>query len=141
MHRILRASIFTLTLASLGVVAAAQTSAIPIGKNGDVELAQPTTLGTTVLKSGHYRFKHVTQDGQDYLVVSQQETMRKQRMHYGTGSGTEVARVVCQIVPLDAKVKDTSLYMRNQPDGSRVVTQIRIRGERAGHLIALEPKG
>ena len=140
MHRILPASIFALTLASLGVVAAAQTAAIPIGKNGDVELAQPTALGTTVLKPGHYRFKHVTQDGQDYLVVSQQEATRKIRTHYGTGPGTEVARVVCQVVPLDGKVKDTALYTRNQPDGSRVVTQIRIRGERADHLVALELK-
>ena len=73
-------------------------------------------------------------------MVSQQEATRKVRTHYGTGPGTKVARVVCQVLPLDGKVKDTALYTRNQPDGSRVFTQIRIRGERAGHLVALELK-
>ena len=144
MHRISRVSITALALAVLGIgSAAAQNASIPIGKNGDVELTNPTSVGTTALKPGHYRFKHVTENGADYLVVSQQQTQRAGRGsdHYATGAGTEVARVVCQVVPLDKKVKDTALYTRTQPDGSRVVTQIRIRGEGAGHLVALEPKG
>ena len=140
MHRILRVSIITLTLAALGSIATAQTSATPIGKNGNVELTEPATLGTTVLKPGHYRFKHATQDGQDYLVVNQQQTARTRSAHYASGNGTEVARVLCQVVPLDAKVRNTELHTRKQPDGSRTIMQIRIRGEGAGHLVALEPK-
>ena len=141
MHQISRVSIIALALAVLGIgSAAAQQASIPIGKNGDVELTDTTSVGTTALKPGHYRFKHVTQNGVHYLVISQQHTERRGSQHYATGAGTEVARVVCQVVPLDAKVKDTELYTRTQPDGSRVLTQIRIRGEGAGHLVALEPK-
>lgn len=142
MNPISRVSVIALALAVVGIAsAAAQDASIPIGKNGDVELTVLASVGTTALKPGHYRFKHVTQDGVDYLVVSQQRTERSGWQHYATGAGTEVARVPCQIVPLDAKVKTTALYTRTQPDGSRVVTQIRIQGEGAGHLVALEPKG
>ena len=140
---VFRVSIIALALAVLGIgSAAAQSASIPIGKNGDVELTQPSTLGTTVLKPGHYRLKHAMQDGQHFLVVSRQQ-MRALRggQHFAMGGGTEIARVVCQVVPLDAKVKDTALYTCTQPDGSHVITQIRIRGEGAGHLVALEPKG
>lgn len=83
--------------------AAAQNASIPIGKNGDVELTDPTSVGTTALKPGHYRFKHVAQNGVEYLVVSQQHTERRGSQHYATGARTEVARVVCQVVPLDVK--------------------------------------
>lgn len=138
-----RASIVTLTLASLGVVAAAQTAPVPIGKNGDVELTETTGLGTTLLKPGHYRFKYATQDGQHFLVVSHQQTQSLRgggSQHYAMGDGKEVARVPCDVVTLDGKVKNTELHTRKQPDGSLVITQIRIRGEGAGHLLALEPK-
>jgi hypothetical protein len=38
------------TLAALGVaVASAQTSSLPLGKNGDVEFTEAVTVGTTVL--------------------------------------------------------------------------------------------
>ena len=142
MHWITRVSILTLTLASMGAVAAAQTATIPIGKNGDIELTQPTALGTTVLKPGHYRLKHAMQDGQHFLIISRQQMrMLRGGQHFATGGGTEVARVACQLAPLDANIKDTELHTRRLPDGSHVITQIRIRGEGAGHLISLEPKG
>ena len=142
MNRISLVSIITLALAVLGVgSAAAQDASIPIGKNGDVEVTAPTAVGTTTLKPGHYRFRHATENGVHYLIVSQQPTRRMGAQHYATGEGTEVARVACQVAPLNATVKATALYTRKQPDGSLVVTQIRIRGEGAGHLIALEPKG
>ena len=142
MQWITRLSFITLALASLGSLAAAQTTAVPIGKDGDIELTQPTALGATVLKPGHYRLKHAMQDGQHFLVVSRQQMrMLRGGQHFATGGGTEVTRVACQVVPLDAKVKDTELHTRTQPDGSHVITQIRIRGEGAGHLISLEPKG
>ena len=141
MYRSIRASAGALAFAVMGTIGLAQSAPIPIAKNGDVELTQATTLGTTVLKPGHYRFKYAAQDGKHVLVVSQQRTQSlRGGQHYATGGGTEVARVGCDLVKLDAKVKNTELHTRQQPDGSGVITQIRIRGEGAGHLIALEPK-
>lgn len=131
----------TLALASLGAVANAQTSAIPLGKNADIEIREPAALGTTVLKPGHYRFRHVTDDGQHYVVVLQQQTRGAgTNYQYGAGSGTEVARVQCDVVALDAKVTATEVHFRDRPNGPRAITQIRIPKEGAAHLVALEPK-
>jgi len=143
-----RFAAITSTLATFGVVAlSAQTASLPLGKNGDAEFTEAITVGTTALQPGHYRFKHTMQDGQHYLVISRQQTVMSPHggsgsyRHYGAGKGTEVARVLCQLVQLDAKIKATELHIRKQQDGSRALTQIRIRGEGTGHLLALEPQG
>lgn len=134
-------------LATVGVsVAAAQTTSLPIGKNGDVEFTQAVTVGTTMLQPGHYRFKHTMQDGQHYLLIGRQQMVTPgpagagTNQHYGTGKGTEVARLTCELVPVDATVKQTEVHTRTQADGSHAVTQIRIAGERAGHVLVLEPQ-
>ena len=127
-------------------VAAAQTASVPIGKDGDVEFTEAVTVGTTVLQPGHYRFKHTMQNGQHFLLVSRQQMAMVgpsgagTTEHYGYGKGTEVARVPCEVVPLDAKVKATEVHIRRQADGSRVVARILIKGEGAAHVLALEPQ-
>lgn len=135
-------AIIGLTFTSLSGVAAAQPAPTAIGKNGDVELTAETRIGATALKPGHYRFRHATQDGQHYLVINQRgrAAIRQGDVSDATGRGWEIARVPCEIVPLDATAKNTAMYITRQPDGSQVITQIRIRGERGGHLLALEPK-
>lgn len=123
MQWITRLSVITLALASLGSLAAAQTTAVPIGKDGDIELTQPTALGATVLKPGHYRLKHAMQDGQHFLVVSRQQMrMLRGGQHFATGGGTEVTRVACQVVPLDANSETpscTRAHNRMDPVQSR----------------------
>lgn len=133
-------AIIGLTFTSLSGVAAAQPAPTAIGKNGDVELTAETRIGATALKPGHYRFRHATQDGQHYLVINQRPAMRRANETHPMGGGSEIARVPCDIVPLDATAKNTAMYTTLQPDGSQVITQLRIRGERGGHLLALQPK-
>lgn len=147
MRSIVRSAAIVSILATLGVaVAAAQTKSHPIGKNGDVEFTEAVTVGTTVLQPGHYRFKHTMESGQHYLLISRQQMMvpgpagAGTNRHYGGGKATEVARIPCEVVPLDAKVKQTELHTRAQADGSRIVTQIRIEGEGTGHVLVLEPQ-
>lgn len=135
-----RIAITALMFASLSGLAAAQPAPTAIGKNGDVELTTEARIGATVLKPGHYRFRHATQDGQHYLVINQRPAMRRANETHPMGGGSETARVPCDIVPLDATAKNTAMYTTRQPDGAQVITQIRIRGERGGHLLALQPK-
>lgn len=130
---------FFMGIALTPLVAAAQT--VPLGKNGDVELSNAARIGTVDLQPGHYRLQHVTTDGQHFLIVKSQPETRRGGMHYASGPGKEIARIPCQVVTLDKKVKATELHTRKQPDGTTVITQIRIRSEGAGHLIALEPTG
>jgi hypothetical protein len=143
MKWIQRFAVIASTFATFGVVAAAQSASIPIGKNGDVELIEAVTVGPTVLQPGHYRFKHTVQNGQHYLLVGRQQTVASTApsRHSGAGGSLEVARIPCQLVQLDGKAKQTELHTRTQPDGSRLLTQIRIEGEGAGHLLTLEPQG
>ena len=147
MRRILRSVAIASMLAALGTAtAAAQMTSRPIGKNGDVEFSETVTVGTTALPPGHYRFKHTMQNGQHYLLISRQQTVvpgpagAGTNRHYGGGKSTEVARVPCDVVPLDATVKQTEVHTRTQPDGALVVTQIRIKGEGTSHVLVLEPQ-
>ena len=127
-------------------IASAQTTSLPVSRNGDVEFTQPVSIGATVLQPGHYRFRHTMTDGQHSLVISRQRTAMSgpvsagTNQHYGAGKGVEVTRVPCQVVQVDRKLTRTEMYIRTQADGSRVLTQIRIRGEGVGHLLALEPQ-
>lgn len=121
-------------------LAAAAPEPVPIGKNGDVELSKPARIGDVTLQPGFYRLQHQEQDGNHVLVVKQRTAERRGRQSYGVGPGTEIARVPCQVVPLDKKTSGTELHLRNEPDGSTAITQIRIRGERSSHVLALEPK-
>ena len=121
-------------------LAAAAPEPVPIGKNGDVELSKPARIGDVTLQPGFYRLQHQEQNGNHVLVVKQRAAERRGGQSYGVGAGTEIARVPCQVVPLDKKLSRTELHLQNEPDGSTAITQIRIRGERSGHVLALEPK-
>lgn len=147
MKKVVRSAAIGSMLATLfATVAAAQTTSRPIGKNGDVEFTEAVTVGATVLPPGHYRFKHSFQNGQHYLLINRQRMTipgpagAGTNRHYGGGKGTEVARVPCDVVLLDAAVKQTEVHTVRQADGSQIVTQIRIAGEGASHLLVLEPQ-
>ena len=103
-----------------------------------MQLTAPTRLGTTILKPGHYVFRHTFSDGEDYVVVNEQQMIR--RRHSPLVTGPELARVPCEIVPLDRNVRLTQLDVRREADGSSTITGIRIPGEGVKHLVALRPK-
>ena len=115
----------------------AQAESIRIGKKGEIEIVQPTRLGTTVLQPGHYEVQHTTVDGQHYVVVRQQ--ILPTRRHTVRSSGSEVARVPCQIVMLDKPARFSFAYWTKGADGKATITEIRIAEEPAGHIIVLEP--
>lgn len=129
-------------IAALVVVPAlalAQTT-MPIGKNGDVEFKTAVHVGSTTLKAGHYRFQYQITDGQHYLVVREQTTAQlRGGQHYAGATGAEVARIACTVVPIDRKITATEVHTRND-SGMVMLTQIRIAGEKDGHIVALEPQ-
>ena len=120
--------------------ALAQSASIAIGRNGDFELTRPARLGTITLDPGHYRLRHQLQNGDHFLVVNRRGEQRRGSTHYVTGPDKEIGRVACQVVTLGEQVRETVLYHRADPDGTSVITQIRMRGERGGHVIVLEPR-
>lgn len=110
------------------------------GKSGDVQLNRETRIGTTTLTPGFYRVQHVMVDGKHFLVVKKRSAEWRFGATYTYGAGQEVARVACDVVAQDSKVRDTAAHIRTAPDGSRSVTQIQVRGERVGHIIPAEPR-
>lgn len=126
-------------LIAVPALALAQTT--PIGKNGDVELKAAVHVGSTTLKPGHYRFQHRIADGQHYLVVREQQTSSlRGGQHYAGATGAEVARIECTVVSIDRKLTATEVHMRKDANGMVMLTQIRIAGEKDGHIVALEPR-
>ena len=126
-------------IALIPALAAAQSHYTTIGKKGDLELGRATHFGATLLQPGRYQVQHVTLDGQDYVVVRQQEKLDVGRHARVYQTGAEVARVPCQIVPLDKSAWRTEARWTREADGTVTITEIRIADESAGHLIAVQP--
>lgn len=141
-----RSSGVAAALAVLGMgaaAAAAPTTSRPLGKDGDVAFTEPVVVGITVLAPGHYRFRHVLVEGRHYLIIRRQQTATwasgsGATEHWGQGKGAEIARVVCDVFPLAARVEQTEVYTHTRADGTEAVTQIRIKGESASHLLPLD---
>ena len=121
------------SLIAAAVVVEAQPHSIRIGKKGQIELAQPTSLGTTLLQPGHYEVQHAVADGQHYVIVREQT--RPTRRHRAFITGAEVARVPCRIVTLDKPPRFSSVYWTKGADGNATITEIRIADEPAGHIV------
>ena len=124
-------------LIAASVVVGAQSQSIRIGKKGEIELTQPTRLGTTLLQPGHYEVQHAVLEGQHSVVVREQ--VRPTRRHTTQFTGNEVARVPCRVVTLDKPPRSSSAYWTKGADGKATITEIRVADEPAGHIIVLEP--
>jgi hypothetical protein len=124
-------------LAAIPALVRAQAESIRIGKKGEIELAQPTHLGTTLLQPGHYEVQHTSVDGKHYVVVRQQDMPG--RRHTVRFTGSEIARVRCQIVMLEKPARFSFAYWITGADGKATITEIRIFDEPVGHIIALRP--
>jgi hypothetical protein len=88
-----------------------------------ITVENPTLVGTTVLKPGEYKFQCRHVDGKSFLVVTD------------TSSAKEIVRVPCTQETLKEKVADSQLRSILQPDGSRKLQSVRIKGETIGHTV------
>ena len=83
----------------------------------------PMLVGNTVLKPGDYRFQCREFDGKTFLVISQVE------------SGKEILRVPCEKESLDARNVNSELRAIVNPNGTRVLQSVRIKGETIAHRL------
>lgn len=116
-------------LAITPAVSVAQTPlGIPLGKSGELVLTTVVRFGAVALQPGRYRLSHWTGDPAHHYVVIQPQ---------GARPGEGAARALCRIVMLDRNPKATEVVTRTDPDGTVVVTEVRIRGEAVGHIVVL----
>jgi len=90
-----------------------------------ISVERDLVVGTTILKPGEYKFQCRTFDGKTFLVVT-------------AANGKELARVPCVKEKLDAQVTETEFRSIAQPDGTRVLVSVRIKGEAAAHTVVVD---
>jgi hypothetical protein len=136
-------SILPLLVGVLAVTAGAAfgEDMVHVGKKGEVEFQTPMRVGQTLLPAGHYQFQHeMTAEGHHVLVVRAQAMVPSSGGHYGGKTAKEpVARIPCDVAPLDRKSSSTGIVYKTGSDGVRELTQIRIAGEKSGHILTLTP--
>ena len=90
-----------------------------------ISVEKDLVVGTTVLKTGEYKFQCRTLEGKTFLVVTDAQT------------GKELARVPCVRETLDAQVTDTQFRSVVRQDGTRVLVSLRIKGEAFAHNLVV----
>jgi hypothetical protein len=120
------AAAVALTIVAFPNVAAAQADHHANSKKAEFHLSSPLTVGTTTLKVGDYKFQCIRFGDKDFLVVTTVE------------DGKEVARVPC--MPEELMNKPEVSDIRTVPDaaGGRVLSGVRIRGEKVAHRVAVD---
>lgn len=120
------AAAVALTIVAFPNVAAAQADHHANSKKAEIHLSSPLIVGTTTLPVGDYKFQCIRFGEKDFLVVTD------------AGDGKEVARVPC--VPEELMEKPSVSDMRTVPDGAggRVLSSVRIRGEKTAHRVVTD---
>lgn len=111
-----------LASSSLPLMAGEQAAANEVHK-ATVTVATPLTVGTQTIKAGEYKFECRLVDGQHVMA-------------FLDSKGNEVAKAPCVQQPLDQKITTTEYRARNNPDGSKSLTAVRIKGETIAHTVA-----
>ena len=126
MRLVALAAAVALTIVAFPNVAAAQANHHANSKKAEIHLSSPLTVGTTTLKVGDYKFQCIRFGDKDFLVVTTVE------------DGKEVARVPC--TPEELMDKPLVSDMRAVPDGAggRVLSAVRIRGEKIAHRVVVD---
>ena len=123
MKRVLRVACSLLVLAVPALISAQAVHA-EVSAKADLQLSQPLVVGTETLKPGTYKVQCIMKDGQHYLMVT-------------AGRGEEVAKVPCTPEELSKKAETTEFRTRTRPDGTKVLTSVRIKGDTIGHTIVV----
>lgn len=109
------------------------------GKRTDVVLTRPTRVAGSVLEPGRYTIGMQTEGASHFLVVQARDERRGGRDRVGVDSGTEAARVPCELVDTDSKVSSTTILLRPEADGTQTLTGVAVKGEHGKHVIAAPP--
>lgn len=120
-------------LMTVTVAAAADQQVIKVGKKGEVVITEPTQVGDTTLKPGHYRFQH-RMEGNDHFVNFTELNMEQGRHATGMQMGAkEAGEIKCRVEPLDKKLTKTAIYS-DTSSGVKKVSRIEVAGENVAHV-------
>ena len=121
---------FVILFAALMVIGAASVLAASDNPMAGVALKQqitftaPTLVGGNLLPAGEYRVQHEMQ-GTEHIMIFKQV------------GGNAQAKAKCNLVPLNAKAKDTEQRYTENAKNERVLVEMTFRGDTSKHV--LEP--
>ena len=123
MKRLLLIACAAIILCALPVRILAQPPAHADSPKVTMSVTQPLVVGPNILQPGDYKFQCRTFFGKTFLVVTNVVT------------GKEVLRVACEREMLEGRVTESDLRSLTRPDGKRLLTSVRIKGEIVSHRI------
>lgn len=130
---LLAVAVLALVTNGASAAAAGDEQEVKVGKTGEVMFTTEIRIGDVTLVPGHYRLEHHT-EGSDHFV---QFTLMK-GIHNPNEPGrptgfAEAGKIKCRLEPLNQKVRQTTVYSREE-DGRRRVARILVAGENVAHL-------
>jgi len=142
---IVAAALLTLACGSFGLITLAQDhqahhaqgksdNDVIVGKKGEVHFTTQVKAGSTVLKPGMYQVQHVTEGG-EHLIIFKEMSMPAGYKMGNTPIGTEVARIKCNVEPVNKMVNNTKITLRTNTAGEKEIAEVQVAGEAFKHLL------
>ena len=103
-----------------------------VNDQGEVKFSGDTRVGDLLLKRGKYRFEHVV-EGKDHFVVFNRTDSPSKQADSATVN-QQALRVRCWLEPLDKPAKRTAFYSTVTVSGERTVQRLQMQGENVRHV-------
>jgi hypothetical protein len=126
MKRIITLTCGLLAILAMPAIAAAQPAHAANSPKADFRVMEPLIVGDTTLAPGEYKFQCKRIGDKEFLVVTSAD------------EGNEVARVPCRPEDLQTKIDVSDFRSTLRPDGTHVLTAVRIKGEMVAHRLVLD---
>lgn len=109
---------------------AQQRDTISIGKLGHIHLKAKVEVGDVVLDPGRYEVQHVARGDRHQMVFRELVVP----VRGGIIWPREVARVNCDFVPIEGKVKKTNFLVSASGEGLQTMEELSVKGETVKHV-------
>jgi len=105
---------------------------VRVNDQGEVKFSGDTHVGGLLLKPGKYRFQHVA-EGADHFIVFKRTDLPGEQAD-SDASDQPALRVRCWLEPLDKPAKRTEFYTNVNVRGDRTVERLQVQGENVRHV-------
>lgn len=123
MHRLRIATILSLSILSLSLLATAKQNQFGVADSRSVNLTAATLVGDVLLPAGDYKVMH-TMEGENHIMVFKQVRTKN----------PAEARVKCHLVPLAQKATRSEQVLVLNQANQRVLQSLVFKGDSAQHV-------
>jgi hypothetical protein len=124
MHRFFVVGFAAVVMLAVPALASAQGDHSEKGRKSQFHLSDQVYIGATLVEPGDYKFECKLIDGEHMIVVTPVDGKK------------DIARVPCKSVALANKVDLSQFRMVTRNDGTRVLADVRFKGEAIAHTVS-----